>query len=60
MKERQKKYDLRDDGDRDIYGAKRTGDVFENEDEVDFGADEPIEEDFQRLNNGMVVNEDKE
>jgi len=60
IKDRQRKFDLDLDGanDLDMYGQKKLNDKFENDDPfaLDNGADDAA--DFQRLDNGMVVNQD--
>lgn len=44
--------------DLDVYGERKKQDKFENNDPFDQMPED--EADFQRLENGMVVNEDRE
>ena len=58
MKERRQKFDLQDNVETDLYGGKKAKNDFENFDEDVFGGDD-LQNDpgYQRLDNGMGVNE---
>jgi hypothetical protein len=68
MKDRRNKFDLEDDAmGTDLYGGKKKKNDFENFDDAGggddfFGAGDDLDNDlgYQRLDNGMVVNDNNE